>query len=72
MTTITLINKELKELGSQIYAYEEEIEYLESLLVITSGEAQNVIDDLNTAKEELKQIRSEYSTHMKQLEELRE
>ena len=68
---IETLHNELGELNSLISAYDTEIEYLEELLTLTSGPAEEVIENLKEATDRRNYLRTVYSNTFKELETVR-
>lgn len=69
--TITALEEELKDLSFNVRTYEEEYDWLESVMMSTSGNIDEIIGDFHKVKEELSLMRSEQSCLMKKIDELK-
>lgn len=67
----THIEQELLEINDAIRAHEDEIKYLEEVLVSTSGNADKIVDDLNSAREGLSDLNHRFAELMEELNDLR-
>lgn len=65
------LHNELGELNSLISSYDREIEYLEELLTITSGPAEDLIESLKEATDRRNYLRTSYSNTFKEIEAVR-
>jgi len=59
------MNDELQTINAQISSCVDEIEYLESVLLSTSGPADDIIESLNKNREFLRALRHQYSMLLK-------
>lgn len=69
--TIEALENELKDLSVNIRTYEEEYDWLESVMMSTSGKIDDIIGDFHNVKEELSEMRSEQSRIMKKIDGLK-
>jgi len=71
MEVIKDIHAYLVQINKSICEYEEEIDYLESVLLNSHGVMNEVIDELSRTKQDLAHLRSQQSQLIKQMEELK-
>lgn len=71
MSPLEELHSKAQDLHDIIDAYETEIDYLEELLSVTSGPADQTIEDLQRNRTRRDELRSEYSEVLKMIEELK-
>jgi uncharacterized coiled-coil DUF342 family protein len=70
--TLQHLNQDLILLNSTIDSYNEEIKFLEELLVTTSGPATDLIEEIKSHQKTRDELNFKYSAVMKQIQELRD
>lgn len=65
------LSQELGSLNEEIIKYDHEIRYIEELLVVTSGPAEDLLEDLNRNQKKRNELNFRYSAVMKQFQELK-
>lgn len=69
--TMNNLNDQLIKIRQQMDIYQEEINYLNGLLVSTSGNFQEVFEDLDKNKDALKDLEVEFTYVTRQIGDLK-